>query len=122
MVNFGPIATVPEKFRNRRLYAHNSNVTLMRTTPEENKLLGREIALKANASKGAKCLLFPLRGVSALDASNQPFFWPEANQALRESLRQFLSPDVQYIELDMHINDVEFAKACADKLMSYLEA
>lgn len=121
MVNFGPIATVPEKFRNRRLYAHNSNVTLMRTTPEENKLLGREIALKANASKGAKCLLFPLRGVSALDASNQPFFWPEANQALRESLRQFLSPDVQYIELDMHINDVEFAKACADKLMSYLE-
>jgi uncharacterized protein (UPF0261 family) len=87
MVNFGPMDTVPEKFRRRRLYAHNSNVTLMRTTPEENDLLGKEIALKANAAKGPTAIIFPLRGISALDALGQPFWWPQANQALRESLK-----------------------------------
>ena len=121
MVNFGPMDTVPEKFRSRRLYAHNSNVTLMRTTPEENDLLGKEIALKANAAKGPTAIIFPLHGISALDASGQPFWWPLANQALRESLKLWLSPDVEYIEMDMHINDPAFGKACAMKLINYLK-
>ena len=121
MVNFGPMDTVPEKFRSRRLYAHNSNVTLMRTTPEENDLLGKEIALKANAAKGPTAIIFPLHGISALDASGQPFWWPQANQALRESLKLWLSPDVEYIEMDMHINDPAFGKACAMKLINYLK-
>jgi uncharacterized protein (UPF0261 family) len=120
MVNFGPMDTVPEKFRNRKLYAHNSNVTLMRTTPEENDLLGKEIALKANAAKGPTAIIFPLRGISALDALGQPFWWPQANQALRESLKLWLSPDVEYIEMDMHINDPAFGEACAQKLINYL--
>ena len=37
MVNFGALATVPERFQNRRLHVHNAQVTLMRTTPEENR-------------------------------------------------------------------------------------
>ncbi len=121
MVNFGPMDTVPEKFRNRRLHAHNSNVTLMRTTPEENALLGKEIALKANSAKGATAIIFPLRGISALDALGQPFWWPQANQALRESLQSWLRPDVEYIEMDLHINDPAFGEACAHKLLDYLK-
>ena len=121
MVNFGPMDTVPEKFRNRRLHAHNSNVTLMRTTPEENALLGKEIALKANAAKGATAIIFPLRGISALDALGKPFWWPEANHALNESLKLGLNPDVEYIELDLHINDPTFGEACALKLINYLK-
>lgn len=121
MVNFGPMDTVPEKFRNRRLHAHNSNVTLMRTTPEENALLGKEIALKANAAKGATAIIFPLRGISALDALGNPFWWPEANHALKESLKLGLNPDVEYIELDLHINDTAFGEACALKLINYLK-
>src|SRR4029077_6876147 len=37
MVNFGALATVPEKFRNRLLHVHNAFVTLMRTTADENR-------------------------------------------------------------------------------------
>lgn len=121
MVNFGPMDTVPEKFRNRRLHAHNSNVTLMRTTPEENALLGKEIALKANSAKGATAIIFPLRGISALDALGKPFWWPEANHALKKSLKLGLNPDVEYIEMDLHINDTAFGKACALKLINYLK-
>ena len=40
MVNFGPMDSVPERFRDRNLYVHNPTVTLMRTTPEECRELG----------------------------------------------------------------------------------
>ncbi len=120
MVNFGPRDSVPEKFKHRLLYPHNPNVTLMRTTPEENALMGKEIGLKASAAKGATALLFPKNGISSLDAVGQPFWWPEANKALLDSLKLWLSPDVELIEFDLHINDSAFSKACANKLLEYL--
>ena len=40
MVNFGPLDTVPERYKGRKLYLHNPQVTLMRTTAEENARMG----------------------------------------------------------------------------------
>ena len=117
MVNFGPPETVPEKFRDRRFYQHNPNVTLVRTTPEENDQLGKEIAEKASAARGPSAILVPLRGVSAIDAQGQPFWWPQADAALFQSLRNWMSPHVELIELDLHINDPAFAEAAASKLL-----
>ena len=62
MVNFWAVSTIPEKFRQRNLYKHNDNVTLMRTTLEENEQLGRIIAQKLNQSKGKTTLVIPLTG------------------------------------------------------------
>lgn len=120
MVNFGPPQTVPEKFRGRRFYQHNPNVTLMRTTPEENDELGREIAHKASAARGPTAVLVPLKGVSALDAAGQPFCWPEADAALFQSLRNWMSPQVELIELDLHINDAAFAETVARILLEMM--
>ena len=120
MVNFGPPETVPEKFRGRRFYQHNPTVTLMRTTPEENDALGKEIAHKASAARGPTAVLVPLRGVSAIDAEGQPFWWPEADVALFQSLRNWISPHVRLIELDLHINDPAFAGAAASVLLEML--
>jgi uncharacterized protein (UPF0261 family) len=121
MVNFGPPQTVPEKFRGRRFYQHNPTVTLMRTTPEENDKLGKEIAEKASAACGPTAVLVPLRGVSAIDREGQPFWWPQADQALFQSLRQWMSPHVKLIELDLHINDPAFAEAAARTLLDLLQ-
>jgi uncharacterized protein (UPF0261 family) len=120
MVNFGPPETVPEKFRGRRFYQHNPSVTLMRTTPEENDRLGKDIAEKASAARGPTAVLVPLRGVSAIDREGQPFWWPEADRALFQSLRQWLSPHVRLTELDLHINDPEFAAAAARALLELI--
>ena len=117
MVNFGPPQTVPEKFRSRRFYQHNPTVTLMRTTPEENDQLGKEIAQKASAARGPTAVVVPLRGVSAIDQEGQPFWWPEADAALFQSLRNWLAPQVELIELDLHINDAGFADAMASALI-----
>jgi uncharacterized protein (UPF0261 family) len=120
MVNFGPPETIPEKYRDRRFYNHNPTVTLMRTTPDENDRLGKEIAEKASAARGPTAILLPLRGVSAIDAEGQPFWWPEADAALFQSLRHWLSPHVPLIELDLHINDAAFAQAAASTLLRML--
>jgi uncharacterized protein (UPF0261 family) len=121
MVNFGPPDTVPEKFRGRRFYQHNPTVTLMRTTPDENDRLGKEIAEKASAAKGPTAVLVPLRGVSAIDREGQPFWWPEADAALFQSLRTWMSPSVELVELDLHINDPAFAEALAGKLLHLMK-
>jgi uncharacterized protein (UPF0261 family) len=120
MVNFGPPSTVPEPFRTRRLHAHNPNVTLMRTTPQEMDRLGKEIAEKTSAARGPTAVVLPLRGVSALDAEGQPFWWPEANHALFQSIRNWIAPQVRLVELDLHINDPAFARTCAELLLEML--
>ncbi len=117
MVNFGPRGTVPERFAGRRFYQHNPNITLMRTTPEENDRLGKEIAEKASA---ATAVLVPLRGVSAIDCEGQPFWWPEADAALFQSLRNWIGPQVRLVELDVHINDPAFAEAAARTLLEMM--
>jgi len=113
MVNFGAKETVPEKFRGRNLYVHNSQITLMRTSPEENRECARWMAQKMNKSTGPLLLLLPEKGLSALDAPGQPFHDPEADEALFNELESAMeqTPARQIRRLPLHINDPEFSKA-----------
>ncbi|WP_020468962.1 Tm-1-like ATP-binding domain-containing protein [Zavarzinella formosa] len=120
MVNFGPRDTVPARFEGRRFHQHNENVTLMRTTPEENDRLGKEIVEKACASNAPTAIILPLRGVSAIDREGGPFWWPEADEALFQSIRNWISPTVKLIELDTHINDAEFSRVAVETLLGWL--
>lgn len=116
MVNFGPPETVPERFRGRRLHRHNPQVTLMRTTAQENAAIAREVARRLNEAAGPVTVLLPLRGVSALDREGQPFWDPDADAAFAETLRREAAPTVNVRALDAHINDREFALAAAHEL------
>ena len=120
MVNFRAEETVPERFRDRNLYRHNPNVTLMRTTAEECAEIGRRIAEKLNTATGPTTLLIPLRGVSMMDREGQPFHDPEADAALFQALRDHVRPPAEIVELDLHINDPAFADAAADRMLALL--
>ena len=120
MVNFGPPETVPDRYKQRLFYRHNPTVTLMRTTPEEMDRLGKGIAEKTSAAGSPTCVLMPLKGVSAIDAEGKPFWWPEADAALFQSVRNWIAPYVELVELDRHINDPAFAEACARKLLELM--
>jgi uncharacterized protein (UPF0261 family) len=120
MVNFGPPDTVPVKFQGRRFYPHNPQVTLMRTTPEENRQLGRILAGKLNLSTGPVTVLLPLRGGSMIGAPGGPFHDPAADRALYEALRTNLRSDIPVLELDCAINDPPFAEAAARALLGHL--
>jgi len=121
MVNFWARDTVPERFDHRLFYQWNPNVTLMRTTPEENAQLGRILAEKANKTKGPVAFFLPLQGVSMLDAPDKEFWWPEADQTLYAAIKQHCRPDIPVYELEHNINDDAFADAVAGKLLEFLE-
>ena len=116
MVNFGPLESVPERFLGRNLYVHNPTVTLMRTTPDECRELGRRLGGKLSAARGPTALYVPLRGVSAIAIEGGPFHDPKADEALRAGLRETLHERVEVHELDLDINDARFAEAMADRL------
>ncbi len=122
MVNFGPMETVPEKFRHRNLYKHNPTVTLLRTTPEECAQLGKIIAQKLNMATGPVSLFVPLKGFSMIDTEGQPFYDPVADRMLIDNLTRELNDTVEVRELDMDINDPRFAHAMADRLLEHIEA
>jgi uncharacterized protein (UPF0261 family) len=124
MVNFGPMESVPERFRGRKLHAHNPTVTLMRTTAEECARLGERIALALREATGPTAVLVPRGGLSALDAPGQPFHDPEADQALFEALAEGLTSapnsNIRLIFRDEHVNDPAFARAAAEALLGLL--
>jgi uncharacterized protein (UPF0261 family) len=115
MVNFGPRETVPEKFESRNLYVHNPTVTLMRTTREECAELGRRIGRKLAAATGPTAVYVPLRGVSMIDVEGQPFHDANADEALFAGLRETID-GVETHELELDVNDPDFAVAMADRL------
>ena len=121
MVNFGPMDTVTAQFKDRNLYKHNPTVTLMRTTADELKSIGHEIASRLADATGKTTLILPLKGVSMIDVEGQPFYDAEADKALFDTLRTELEgTNVEIVELDTDINDKEFAVAAAKKLISLL--
>ena len=113
MVNFGPMATVPERYRSRRLYVHNPQVTLMRTTPEENVLMAKWIAERVNRMEGKTRFLIPEGGVSAIDVPGQPFHDPAADRALFDTFATHIrvSDNRRLLRLPHAINDPAFAQA-----------
>ncbi|HXJ96432.1 MAG TPA: Tm-1-like ATP-binding domain-containing protein [Terriglobia bacterium] len=121
MVNFGPLNSVPEKYRGRRLHVHNANVTLMRTTPEECAELGRITAQKLSEAMGEVVVLMPLRGVSAIDAEGMPFWWPEADRAYLDALKSSLNSRIRLMEVDAHINEESFSRAAAAALLQIMK-
>lgn len=120
MVNFHSIDSVPEKFLSRNLFKHNPTVTLMRTSAEDCKEIGKRIAEKLNESTAPVLLFLPLKGVSMMDRKGQPFYDPEANNILFKALEDHSTHHVKIIKLNYHINDPEFAGGIAEGLLKLL--
>jgi uncharacterized protein (UPF0261 family) len=120
MVNFGPRESVPEKFRNRKFVIHNPNVTLMRTTRDENRAFGEWIGGRLNEMNGPVRFLLPEGGVSMLDAPGQPFFDPEADNALFEAIEKTvrISPTRRVERVAGNINNETFVTALVTAFQS----
>jgi uncharacterized protein (UPF0261 family)/ABC-type branched-subunit amino acid transport system ATPase component len=111
MVNFGPMDSVPDRYRARTLQVHNPTVTLMRTTADENAQVGRWIGERLNRMDGPVRFYLPEGGVSALDAPNRAFSDPSADAALFRALEQSVrqTGTRRLIRVPQHINDPRFA-------------
>ncbi len=123
MVNFGAPGSVPPQYAGRRFYRHNAEITLMRTTAEENIQIGAWIAERLNRCEGPVRILLPENGVSALDAPGQPFHDPEADAALFETLEKMLHQSKMrtVTRVPVHINDPTFSKELVQSLREVIQ-
>ena len=116
MVNFGPPDTVPQRYQGRLFHRHNPQVTLMRTTPDENERMGRWIGERLNQMDAPVRFLLPEGGVSAIDRQGQPFHDQAADAALFRALEQTVRQTAtrQLVRVPAHINDPAFVAAALD--------
>lgn len=116
MVNFGARDSIPERYHGRTFVEHNPQVTLMRTTAEENARVGEWIVARLNRMTGPVRFIIPQGGVSSLDAPDQPFFDPEADQALFDTISRGFQKTAsrQLIHSPNHINDPAFCRAVVE--------
>ncbi|KAF8649419.1 hypothetical protein HU200_064319 [Digitaria exilis] len=120
MVNFGARDTIPPAFADRKIHVHNEQVSLMRTTVEENKKFARFIADKINKSSSKVTVCLPQKGISTIDAPGMPFYDPKATSTLLSELDTLIQRmDIREVKLlPYHINDPEFANALVDAFLS----
>jgi uncharacterized protein (UPF0261 family) len=121
MCNFWAPETIPAKFNDRLFYKWNPNITLMRTTPEENARMGEIFAEKLNKATGPVAVLIPMGGFSEVDFPEKPFWWPEANQAFVDALKKNLRKDIPVEISDKDVNDPEFSGRVAEKLLEFMK-
>jgi uncharacterized protein (UPF0261 family) len=121
MVNFGPMDTVPEKYRNRQLYSWAPDVTLMRTNTEENRILGKIIAERINQSVAPVTVLLPLGGLSKIGGVHDVFYNPEIDRELFQAIRENAHKRISILEVNANINTVQFAERAVMALLEQLE-
>uniref|UniRef100_A0AAU2JLA4 Tm-1-like ATP-binding domain-containing protein n=1 Tax=Streptomyces sp. NBC_00049 TaxID=2903617 RepID=A0AAU2JLA4_9ACTN len=123
MVKFGPLESLPERARYRRVRVHNPSITVIRTTEAECAELGRRVAAKLRVATGPTAVCLPLRGLSTLGAPGGPYHDPGADGALFSALREGLRGSAARLyDYDTHINDPAFGRAAADRLHAMIGA
>lgn len=122
------VGEAPERYHDREFYQYNLEILLMRTNAEEMTELGRLIAERLNVAKGPVEVLIPSRGLSQhIDKPTQNLqgdiigSWdqPETDAYFTKALKEHLTHGTVR-ELDLHINDQEFAQICVDSLLENL--
>ena len=121
MANFGPMESVPEQFKDRTLYQHNPQVTLLRTNTEENAKLGSILAEKINAYQGPVSVQIPSKGISVISESGGPFHDKAADHALFDALKDNLDQGTSIESHDLTINSQAFAEHCAKTLLELMQ-
>ncbi|KAK6434979.1 hypothetical protein LTR95_008834 [Oleoguttula sp. CCFEE 5521] len=120
MVNFGAIATVPEKYQSRKLFEHNPMVTLMRTSPQECKDVGEFIVGKINQFAKAPekvQVVLPKGGVSMIATKDAPFYDAGADKAIFDAIENGLKASaIEVISDERQINDETFAVDVAERM------
>ncbi len=120
MVNFGHFDTVPAQYKDREFYQWAPDVTLMRTSKEDNKILGERLAGKINRATAPVAVLLPVKGISQIDAEGGVFYRPETNKVLFDAIKENTDKAIEIMEVDAHINDEKFSRKLVEVLLDMI--
>jgi uncharacterized protein (UPF0261 family) len=117
----GPLESLPSPYRERKIMRHTPTITLVRTSAQETAATGEKIAEILSQSVGLAVMILPLRGFSAFSVEGQPLYDPEADLAFVRAFGRCVSPKVEVVKLDTHINDPLVAQAASAHMQASLE-
>ncbi|KID59138.1 UPF0261 domain-containing protein, partial [Metarhizium majus ARSEF 297] len=124
MANFGPKASVPAKYQDRRQVEHNPIVTLVRSSESDCKSIAEFICHKLKASKNTALtqVWIPRGGVSMLAVPGGPFYDEAADAALFDTIKANLAQTgIKVVEEPGHVNDLQFATHVAEALVEMMQ-
>ncbi|MCC7370805.1 MAG: Tm-1-like ATP-binding domain-containing protein [Chloroflexi bacterium] len=116
-VNFRSVEQIPSQYKDRLFYFHTPTTALMRTTAEENIILGGQVGERVGRSAGPAVVLIPMRGYSDYDHEGRVFWDPAADRAFVEGVRSSIGDRIPVIEVDLHVNDPDFAATAVERLV-----
>lgn len=119
--NQGARNTVPERYRNRKSYYHNPVATLVRLSANEGVELGAMIAERLAGAAGPVHVVAPSRGFSLADVEGGALWDPDADRAFLDALQDALAPEQRYEEVDLHVDDPEFADLVAERYLALVQ-
>jgi uncharacterized protein (UPF0261 family) len=118
---FGPWESIPIRLRKRKIYMHNPYNANLRVSAKEMGRVGQTMAERLNEAKGPTAVMIPLRGWSVYGAPGGPLHDALAYKAFLKALRNHLHANIQYREVDAHINDELFVELCVKQLKAFMD-
>ena len=106
--------TVPPALKDRPVYDHNPEFTLVRANHEEMVELGHVFSQRLNLSIGPTMVAVPTQGLSIPNVPNGPFWNPEADQAFLQTVQEEIRGDIQLFTFERHVNDPQFGREVAE--------
>ena len=92
----------------RPIVEHTPEVTLVRTSAEENARLGQVVVERLHQSEGPLTVVVPLQGFSLLSEPGKPFHDPEADRAFLDVIVDGLGAD-RVVTVEAPLNSDEVA-------------
>ncbi len=107
---WGSLKDLPERFKGRLTFTHNEIASGIQASITEMAELAKIMASKLNGSRAPVTVIIPERGFLEYDRPGDRLYYPEGRKIFTDTLRELLNPDVEFISLDCHINDTEYAE------------
>ncbi len=112
---------IPDALRDRPVYDHNPEYTLVRASHEEMIALGELFCERLNEAKGPVCIAVPTQGLSIPNVPGGPFWNPEADAAFLKALCDGIRADIPVHTFERHVNDPAFGVEVAELFIDLMK-
>jgi uncharacterized protein (UPF0261 family) len=119
---FGGVETIPSKYRKRKIHYHNPNNTNVRASARELREVGKVVAERLSPGADRVQVIIPERGWTEFSKKGGALYDPEVDRAFVLSLRRYAAPELRILEVDLHVNDSQFADLCVDTFHRMMES